>query len=228
MATTTKRITRKELRQPDWFQVTTETALDQFKRHRGKVLAVIAAIVALGIIVAGARYFKARQNAAASVEFNSAVSLYHAEKYQQAIAEFQKVEAYRWSRYAALGHLYEANSYLALGEPAKALAPAERFLTATGPDTLYRQIATMTLGNIHERQGQCKEALARYTEAERIKAAFQQEARLARARCAQQTGDLQTAIASYQDFLKEDQQPLIKLRLAELEAQAQTPAAASK
>jgi predicted negative regulator of RcsB-dependent stress response len=218
MATTSKRITRKELRQPDWFQVTSENALEQFSRHRTKIVAALAGLVVIGLVIAGWQLFKTRQNAAASKEFGGALSLYHAEKYREAIPEFQKVQGYRWSRYAALAYLYESNSYLALGEPAKAAASAERFLAGTGPDTLYRQIAAMTLGAIEERQNQCKQALSRYGEAERIKGALQQEARLGKARCAETVGDFQGAITSYRDFLKEDQESLVSVRLAELEA----------
>ena len=228
MATTSKRITRKELRQPDWFQVTTENALEQFARHRGKVFAGVAALIVIVLIIAGWQIFKSRQNAAASKEFGGALSLYHAEKYHEAIPEFKQVQDYRWSRYAALAYLYEANSLLALGEPAKAAAPAERFRSATGPDTFYRQIAAMTLGSIEERQDQCKQALSHYAEAERIKGALQQEARLGKARCAERVGDIQTAIASYRDFLKEEQDPLITAKLAELEAKTKATPADSK
>ena len=228
MATTSKRITRKELRQPDWFQVTTDNAFEQFARHRSKIIAALAALIAIGLIIAGWQIFKTRHNAAASKEFGSALSLYHSEKFRDAIPEFQKVQGYRWSRYAALAYLYEANSYLALGELEKAAAPAERFLSATGPDTLYRQIAAMTLASIDERENQCKEAIARYAEAERIKGALQQEARLGKARCAEKTGDFQAAIASYRDFLKDDQESLISLRLAELESKVKAGPAAAK
>jgi len=38
MPTTTRKLTRKELRQPDWFQVASDNALEQFARHRNKVL----------------------------------------------------------------------------------------------------------------------------------------------------------------------------------------------
>jgi predicted negative regulator of RcsB-dependent stress response len=202
MATTSKRISRKELRQPDWFQLTTDNAFDQLAKHRAKAIAVLAGLVVIALIIAGWQLFKTRHNAAASKEFGSATALYHAEKYREAIPEFEKVQGYRWSRYAALAHLYEANAYLALGDPAKAVTAAERFLSATGPDTLYRQIGAMTLGAIEERQNQCKQAITRYAEAERIKGAFQQEARLAKARCAEKVGDLQGAIASYRVFLK--------------------------
>jgi len=226
MATTSKRITRKELRRPDWFQTTSDKALDRFAQHRTKVLAALAGVIVIGLIIAGWQVFKSRHNAAASKAYGAALALYQTEKYREAIPEFQKVQDYRWSRYAALAYLYEANSYLALGEPAKAAAPAERFLSATGPDTLYRQIAAMTLAAIEERQNQCKQALARYAEAERIKNALQQEARLGKARCAEQLSDFQSAAVSYRDFLKEDQDALVSVRLAELEGKIKTPPAA--
>lgn len=223
MATSTKRITRKELRQPDWFQVTTENALEQFARHRTTILVALAVLVVIGLIVIGWQLVKARQNAAAGKEFASALALYQAEKYSEAIPAFEKVQGYRWSRYALLAHLYAANSYLGQGEPAKAAAPAQRFLSGTAPDTLYRQIAAMTLGSVDERQSQCKQALLRYAEAEKIKGALRQEARLGKARCAEQVGDLQTAVNSYRDFLKEDQEPWVTARLAALEAKGPGP-----
>jgi predicted negative regulator of RcsB-dependent stress response len=228
MATTSKRFSRKELRQPDWFQVTSDNAFDQFARHRTKIIAALAGLIVIALIIAGWQLFKSRHNATASKEFGSALSLYHAEKYRQAIPEFQKVQGYRWSRYAALAYLYEANSYLGVGEPAKAVAPAERFLSATGPDTLYRQIGAMTLAAVDERQNHCKQALSRYAEAEKIKGALQQEARLGKARCAEKVGDYQGAISSYRDFLKEDQESLISVRLAELEAKTKSAAPAAK
>jgi predicted negative regulator of RcsB-dependent stress response len=220
MATSSKRITRKALRQPDWFQVTTEKALDLFAHHRAKVLTVLVALAVLLLVISGWQIFKARHNAAASKEFGSALSLYQAQKYREAIAEFQKVQGYRWSRYAALGYLYEANSYISLGETDKATRAAERFLAATSPDSLYRQLALMTLGSVEEAQKQCKQAIGRYGEAEKIKNALQQEARLGKARCAEQLGDIQVAIASYRDYVKDDPESYITVRLAELEAKA--------
>ncbi len=139
---------------------------------------------------------------------------------REAIAEFQKVQGYRWSRYAVLGYLYEANSYLSLGETAKAAAPAQRFLAATGPDTLFRQIALITVAAVEEQQNLCKQATARYGEAEKIKNALQQEARLGKARCAEQMGDIQSAIASYRDYLKDDPEAAVTVKLADLEAKA--------
>jgi predicted negative regulator of RcsB-dependent stress response len=220
MATSSKRITRKELRRPDWFQVTTEKALDFFTQHRVKVLGGLVALGVLLLVVSGWQLFKARHNAAASREFGGALSFYQAQKYREAIAEFQKVQGYRWSRYAALGYLYEANSYLSLGETAKAAAPAQRFLAATGPDTLFRQIALLTVAAVEEQQNLCKQATEHYGDAEKIKNALQQEARLGKARCAEQMGDIQLAIASYRDYLKDDPESAVTVKLADLEAKA--------
>jgi cytochrome bd-type quinol oxidase subunit 1 len=89
MATSSKRITRKALRQPDWFQVTTEKALDVFAHHRAKVLTVLVALAVLLLAISGWQIFKARHNAAASKEFGIALSLYQAQKYREAVAEFQ-------------------------------------------------------------------------------------------------------------------------------------------
>ncbi len=80
----------------------------------------------------------------------------------------------------------------------------------------------MTLATIEERQNQCKQALSRYAEAERIKGALQQQARLGKARCAEEVGDIEAAIISYREFLKEDQESMISVRLAELEAKDQS------
>ncbi len=220
MATASRRFTRKQLRQPDWFQVNTEKALDYFIRHRSKILAGLAALLLIILLVIGWQIFKGRQNAAASKEFGAALSLYQSQKYQDAIPAFQKVQSYRWSRYAALAHLYEAISYLNLNEIDKASAPAQRFLLSTGPETLYRQIALVTAADIEEKQNQCTQALARYSEAERINGPFQQQARLGKARCAEAMGDITAAISTYRDYLKQSPEPLITLRLAELEAKS--------
>jgi predicted negative regulator of RcsB-dependent stress response len=218
MAAASKRITRKQLRQPDWFQTTTEQAFDFFTQHRAMVIAGVAGLLVVALIISGWQIFKARHNAAASKQFDSALSLYQSQKYREAVPEFQKVQVFRWSRYAALGYLYEANSYLNLGELEKAAGPAQRFLSATGPDTLYRQIALITLASVEERQSQCKQAIERYGEVEKIKGAFQQEARLGKARCAEQLGDIRAAIASYRDYLIEDPESTVTLRVAELNA----------
>jgi predicted negative regulator of RcsB-dependent stress response len=213
-----KRITRKELRQPDWFQVATERAVDIYAHHRGKVIvAAVAFIVFLGVLW-GWDLFKDRQNTAASEEFGRAAAFYRADKHREAIDAFEKVAAYRWSHYARYAHLYQANGYVALGELDKALAAAQRFLAATKDNTLYRQIALVTLGLIEERRGRLDQALQHYSRAETIKAAYREKALLGKARTSEQTGDFKAALAAYREYLREDAGSPFALKVAELEA----------
>ena len=213
-----KRITRKDLRQPDWFQITTEHALELYRDHRVKV---IAAVVLLAIVLAalwGWDLYRERQNIRASAEFGRAIGFYQSGKHAEAIAAFENVTAYRWSPYARFAYLYQANGYLALSEPDKALAAAQRFLAGTAENTLYRQIGLVTLAHVEERQGRLKEALQHYTDAERINAAYRERALLGKARTSEQAGDLKGAIAAYREYVRENAGSPYGLKIAELEA----------
>src|SRR6266498_2961872 len=164
MATASRRISRKQLRQPDWFQLATENALEYFQTHKPVIFSAAAAAVVIVAIVWGWQIFKAKQDIAASYEFTKALALYQSEKYRDAIPAFETVQTYRWSRYAVLAHLYLANSYLATKDIDKATSAAQRSLTATRPDTLYRQIALFTLASAEEQKNQCRTAIATYKE----------------------------------------------------------------
>ena len=124
------------------------------------------------------------------------MTLYQEQKYREAIPAFEKVQGYRWSRYAALAHLYQANIYLTQNELDKAIPAAQRFIAATAPDTMYRQIGLVTLATAEERKNQCPQAVQHYAEAARINSALKDRATLGKARCAAQNGDIKTRIGS--------------------------------
>jgi predicted negative regulator of RcsB-dependent stress response len=221
MASTTRRLTRKELRQPDWFQTTTENALASFEKHRLPVYLGIGAMILLLLGIWGWRAFKEHQDATAGQEFSQALIQYHAGKHREAIASLEKVQSYRWSKYSNLAHLYEANSYLALNELEKAASAAQRFIVGTDQNSLIRQIGLLTLATIEERRSSCTEAIKHYTDASKIKAAFTDRALLNQARCAVQMNDIQTAIAAYRQLLKDQPESAlasyVTFRIGELE-----------
>jgi predicted negative regulator of RcsB-dependent stress response len=202
MASPSKRLSRKELRQPDWFQTHTEDAFEFYQAHRVKVFLGVAAIILLLLGLWGWRAFKERQDSVAAQEFGQAMTQYHAGKYREAIASLEKVQSYRWSKYAGLAHLYEANSYLALSELPKAANAAQRFIVGTDQGSLMRQIGLLTLATVDERQSRCAEAINHYRDAANIKGPFTDQAHLGEARCAVQTGDIQGGIAAYRQVLK--------------------------
>ena len=222
MATTSRRLSRKELRQPDWFQTVTENALEFYYRQRVAVYLGIAVVILLLLGIWGWAVFKERQDSMAAQEFGQAMTQYHTGKYREAVAGLEKVQTYRWSRYANLAHLYEANSYLALNDFTKATNAAQRFIVGTDQNSLMRQIGLLTLADIEERQSQCKEAIKNYGEAGKIKAAFTERAFLGEARCAVQMGDVKGGIAAYRQLLKDQpESPLasyIRFQISELES----------
>jgi len=223
MAIASKRLTRKQLREPDWFQDHLEQAIEYFNAHKALSLAAIAAVIVLIGALWGFQQFKQSQNSAASAEFTRAFTLYQNQKYNEAIPAFEKVQSYRWSRYAVLAHIYLANSYLQMGQFDKALSSAERSVVATKPETLYRQIALLTEGEIEEQLKKCKEAVGHFAEAEKISAALQTRAALGKARCAEQLGDTKTAIQAYKDYLKDNPGSPLAIKVAELEAKSAAP-----
>ena len=220
MATASRRISRKELRQPDKFQLASESAIEYYSAHKTLVFSAAAAVIVVLAVIWGWQAFKAKQNIEASQEFTTALSLYQSEKYRDAIPAFEKVKTYRWSKYSVLAHLYLANSYIATKQLDKALSQAQRSLTATKPNTLYRQIALFTLANVEEQKTQCQAAIDHYDQAQRIAGALQASAALGKARCAEQTGDTKTAVATYKEIVKENPGSPYALKLSELEAKA--------
>ncbi|HEY7714796.1 MAG TPA: tetratricopeptide repeat protein [Candidatus Binatia bacterium] len=220
MATASKRITRKQLREPDWFQVSTENLIEYVKRHRNLVLGVLAGLLLLGAAMWGLQVFKQRQNVAAAAEFTKAMELYQADKHNEAIAAFENVKAYRWSRYSVLAHLYLANSYLVTDNLDKAINEGQRSLAATRPNSLYRQIALTTLATAEERKNECKSAIEHYSEAQRIAGALESRATLGKARCAEALGDTPAALAAYKEYVKDNPGSPLAVKVAELEAKA--------
>jgi len=218
MATASKRISRKELRQPDWFQVNSEKAIEYFESHKGIVFGAIGAAILLIVIMWSWQSFKERQNVTAALEFTKAVELYQSAKFTEALGAFEKVQSYRWSRFAGLAHLYQANIHLAKSDLDKALNSAQRAVTASTPNTLYRQLALMALASAEERQNQCKTAIEHFSEAQKIAGALQGSALLGKARCAEQLGDKAMMIATYKEYLKDNPGSVLGLKLAELEA----------
>jgi tetratricopeptide (TPR) repeat protein len=226
MATASRRLTRKDLRQPDWFQITTEKALEFYAAHRTRVLAAGVGLVVLLLALLGWQMFKERQDRMARAEFVQAIALFQGGKYREAVAAFEKVAAYRWSPHAVLAYLYQANSFLAVADFDKAINAGHRFVSATKPNSLYRQIGLVTLAHAEEQKRQCKEAGGHYAEAEKISGPLRASAIMGRARCAEQLGDVKAALAAYKDFLREQPGSLLSLRVAELEAKlAAQPAA---
>jgi tetratricopeptide (TPR) repeat protein len=231
MATASRRLTRKEIRRPDRFITLTQTTYDFVRGHKVEVLlaAGILAAVLLGLL--GWQIYITRQNTFASEDFSRAMAIYRSGNYRDALPAFEKVEAYRWSRFYSLALLYEANSYLALKDFDKSIATGRRLLQSGSSDPLLRQSALVTLASAEEQKELCKEAIVHYSEAEAISypgarhvsGPLKDKATLGKARCSAQMGDLTAAIAAYREYLKQPDRELaayVSAQIAALQAKA--------
>ncbi len=225
MATASKRLTRKEIKEPDKFLVLTQRTIEFARERRSLIVAALAAVVALLLISAGWKFYRSRQQVEAAVHFNEAISFYRAEQYKQAVAALEKVKGYRWSQFAPLAYLYEANSFLALKDFDKAFASAQRFVSATEPSSLYRQLGLVTLAYVEELKGACTSAVQNYAEAANIAGPYKDRALLGKGRCSAQMKDTKAALAAYRQFLSENpgssNASFVTLQIAELESKTQ-------
>lgn len=222
MATSAKHLSRKELREPDRFMVFTRRALGFVKERRLLFIVAGAVIVAAIIGISVWQIYKNNQNEQAAQHFDNAIKLFRANKHKEAIPEFEKVQAYRWSRYAALAYLYEAHNHLATNDLDKATTAAQRFVASTDQNSIYRQIGLITLGHVKELKTQCQDAIQHYAEAERITGALKESAVLGKARCYTGIGDHKSAISAYQQYVKENPNSPIAARLTLQVAELQT------
>ena len=216
-----KRVTRKDLRQPDSFITFTSRFVEFFKENRRWIVAVAAACVVLVLALLGWNQFRERQDRLASEAYSRALRAYQREDYETALHNLEEVVGYRWSRYRPLGMLYTAQAYLHLQKPAEAVSVLENLLDAS-LDSYLRQLALFTLGHAKALEDGCSQATGPFAEAARMEGPLGGEALLGKARCNAESGATKEAVEDYRDYLRRypesDRATEISLRIQELDA----------
>lgn len=201
MASSPKRITRKDIRRPDQFVTLTGKILHLASAYRTRSIVCLALLLAVLLGLWGWDSYRQRQNRLAAREYSRAMSLYRSGKYTEAIDAFVQVKRYNSSAYGSFSLLYQANSYIAAGDSAKATEAVQELLQRERKDTFLRQIALLTLGSFQEKAGRCKEAVSNFAAAESIAGPFKDEALLAKARCSIQNQDFKEGLNAYRQYL---------------------------
>lgn len=196
-----KRVTRKDLRQPDQFVTLTGRIIDFATEHRAPLLATAALLVVALFGAWGWNFYRATQNRLAAQQYSRALGLYHEGKYREALTQLDQVNSYYSPIYRRLSLLYQGSSYAALKEPQKAEEALKDFLSKERKDPLLRQLAFITLGYAQEKAGRCQEAARNFTEAEKLAGPFKEDALIAKARCSLQGGNYQEALGAYKQAL---------------------------
>ncbi|MEK7210565.1 MAG: tetratricopeptide repeat protein, partial [Candidatus Binatota bacterium] len=196
-----KRITRKDIRRPDQFVALTGKIVHLASAYRTQSIVCLALLLAVLLGLWGWDSYRQRQNRLAAREYSRAMSLYRSGKYTEAIDAFVQVKRYNSSSYSSFSLLYQANSYIAAGDSAKATEAVQELLQRERKDTFLRQIALLTLGSFQEKAGRCKEAVSNFAAAESIAGPFKDEALLAKARCSIQNQDFKEGLNAYRQYL---------------------------
>lgn len=222
MAHASKRITRKDLRQPDQFVTSTGKLLHLVQQNKTASIISLAAVLAAFLLWGGWDLYRQRQNRLAAREYSRALSLYHEGKYRDATEAFTRVSKSGSPTYSPIAALYLANSYLALDQPQQAL-PVLRDLARKNLQPEYlNQLVLLTLGYAEEKAGKFKEASTSFAAAARLAAPFRADAMLANARTNLSAGQAKEALSIYRDYLTSfpggERSAEVTLHIEELEA----------
>jgi predicted negative regulator of RcsB-dependent stress response len=200
-SSTHRKLTRKELKQPDEF----ETLLDDigafFVNNLQQILIASGIILAVGAIVASIYFYEHHRDETAGNNFYAALQQLKSNNYKAAAASFEALaEAEPNRRVGHLAHFYLASAYIGENDLPKARDALVQFV-AEEHDPLYTNLALTNLGVIYERMGDFRKAAGAYGQAASVSGPEQQRAELSVARVLAKAGDKSGAIAAYRGFL---------------------------
>ncbi|SRR5579875_30866 len=219
MASTHRKLRRKDLKQPDELTTLVEAAQDYLATHLGEILSIAAVIAAAIIVVFAIRFYQQRRAATAANDFYQAFTALDAKDYTRAEARFRKLanEA-PGLQVGRLAYFYLGTCYLQQNrlEPAR---DAFKAYIAGEHDEMFASLAMVNLGVIYERMGKLADAEAAYRKAAATPGPEQTRAQLSVARILDREGKREAAIDEYRRFLNEH--PFSSERQQAMEALAQ-------
>jgi predicted negative regulator of RcsB-dependent stress response len=196
-----RKITRKELKQPDEFATLFDSAYDFLLANLQRVLISAGVVVAAGAIVLGLYYYERGRDESAALRFNRALAALTAGQNKPAAEDFKALaDAEPNRRLGRLSRFYLANAYLADNEPVKARDSLVQFLEEEH-DPIFSSLAWTNLGVVYERMSEWNKAAGAYRNGATAPGPEQVRAELGMARMLAKAGDKQGAIAAYRGFL---------------------------
>jgi predicted negative regulator of RcsB-dependent stress response len=229
MATTRtqhKKLTRKELKQPDEFQSFIGNAQEFLLQNLQQVIVSTGIVLAAGALAVGIYYYEMHRDTVAGDRFYTAIGELNQKNYKQAETDFNKLANDEPRREVGkLARFYLATAFLDDGQ----LVKARDALVAYVPDAkddLFASMAYQDLGVVYEKMGDFKKAQGAYVQAAAIAGPEQTRAELQAARVLALQGNKSGAVVAYQHFLaahpfSQDRQSVIEA-LAELGAAPST------
>ena len=196
-----RKITRKELKQPDEFTTLFESAQEFLLKNLNQVLISAGIIVAVGAIALGVYYYELHRDSIASTQFYTALTELKGGQYKPSEDKFKKLaDAEPGRRLGRLARFYLASAYIGDGDLPHARDTLVAFL-AEERDPLFTSLALTNLAVVYERMSDWKKAGGAYRQAAGIAGPEQMRAQLGVSRMLEKMGDKQGAIVAYRGFL---------------------------
>ncbi|MGC1677112.1 MAG: tetratricopeptide repeat protein [Candidatus Binataceae bacterium] len=201
MASTRRKISRKELKAPSEFQNIFESAQEFLLANlRQVIISAVIIVVAAGIAIGTYSYERHRDRIAGEA-FYGALTALTAKQYKTAEEQFSKLAAAEPDRrIGKLARLYLAQSYIGAGDFLKARDALIGFV-ADYHDPEFSSLALMDLGVVYEKMGDLPKAQGAYQQAANVPGPEQIRADLAYARLQAAQGNKAGAIQTYRAFL---------------------------
>lgn len=203
-ATHTKKLSRKELRQPDEFVSMSRSAIDWASNNVQTVVIGGAVVLALVLLVAGIRWYLQSRDAASARQFYGASELFKREQWDPAQESFAALaKSYGGTPYGKLARLYAGRAAVNANRPADAVPFLTEFVAAA-PSPALEQIGRVTLAHALEATGDAAGAKEQLSRAVDLDGPLRPEATIGLARAEETAGNKDKAIELYQKYLTDD------------------------
>jgi len=196
-----RKITRKELKQPDEFTSFLESAQEFFLTNLRQMVISALIIAASAAVVGGIYWSERRQDRIASDQFYAALTALNAKQYKNAERQFAELAiSQQRRRVGKLARFYLGCAYLGGNDLEHARQSFVAFV-ADEHDPTFANLALTNLGVIYERMGDYGKAAGAYRQAASLVGPEQVRAQLGVGRMLTKQGQKDEAVAVYRAFL---------------------------
>jgi len=204
MTQATKKIHRKELRQPDEFISLSRRAIDWAGKNTQTVTIAIGVVTAIVLLTGGVRWYIQSRAATASRQFYGASELFKRQQWEPAQQGFATLaNGYGGTPYGILAKLYAGRAALNANKPAEAVPFLTEFV-ASPPSVALEQIGRIALAHALESTSNAAGAKEQLSRAIELDGPLRPEAIIGLARIEEAAGAKEQAIELYQRYLTDD------------------------
>ncbi|MDG2305630.1 MAG: tetratricopeptide repeat protein [Candidatus Binatia bacterium] len=206
MSARAKKLTQKELKQPDEFVTASGKVVQWAKENQSTVQYGAIGLVALLILISLAGWWNSSRNASANQQFYSAIELYQADQWQEAYDGFSALAgSLGGTDYGRLATLYAGRAALQLDKPDEAIKFYKEYLGGSTTVSL-EQLARLNLGRALAKKGDTAGAKSELDSALSLSGPAKPEVTLELAAVEESVGAKDRALDLYAAYLNDNPQ----------------------